>query len=176
MKAINRKLGKLENCVLDKSQIDLKTTQIAYECLSEAEQKLMDQSHEIAAYWDRDTELTESQRKILVKAGQILSARIGWLFYKNLELILGRDDSLAKFFISTRLFWFVDELITFIRQYQEECRIFDQKGKTWKQKEKEAEGLYKNWKKPFTPESYTKFMKPVFKHVDSDLKKRGLKK
>jgi len=101
--------------VLDRSQIDLKTTQIAYECLSEAEQKLMDQSHEIAAYWDRDTELTESQRKILVKAGQILSARIGWLFYKNLELILGRDDSLAKFFISTRLFWFVSGRVQNLR-------------------------------------------------------------
>ena len=133
----------------------------------------MDQSHEIAAHYDVDAELTESQRKVLEKSCQILTARIGWLFYKNLELILGRDDNLAKFFISTRLFWFIDELDAFIRQYQEECRIFDQKGKTWKQKEKEAEDLYKRWKKPFTPESYSEFMKPVFKRMHSDLKKRG---
>ena len=162
----------MENNVFDTSKIDLSTTKIAYECLTEPEQKVMDKAHEIYDHWTDDSTLTESQRKILDTAGTIMTARIGWLFDFQWITLLCRGDKIAEMFFHSRLFWFIDEMMDFIHQYLEEQRIYDQKGKTWKQKEKEFdEGIGKTWKKPFTPESYTAFMKPVYARMRSDLKK-----
>jgi len=173
VKSINRKLHAIENCVLDVRNIDFSTTKISYESLSEPEQKVMDKAQEIARYWDRKRELTDYERLILEKAGQIMTARIGWLFRLQMSTLLCGEDNLLKFLFETRLLWFIDEMIDFIHQMKEENRIFSQKGKTWKQKEKEAkETIYKKWKKPFTPESYTEFIKPVFKRMHEDLGKK----
>lgn len=57
-------------------------------------------------------------------------------------------------------------MIDFIRQRKAEDQILGQKGKTWKQKEKEAEEtVYKTWKRPFTPESYEEYMKPIWAKI-----------
>jgi hypothetical protein len=148
--------------------MDLKTTKIAYESLSEAEQKVMDQALHIANYWDRERELTETECVILDKAGSIMTARISHLFGEHFATLMCGDDKLYQFFLYTRLFWFLDEMADFIRQRREEDRIFSQKGKTWKQKEKEAkETVYKTWKKPFTPESYEEYLTPVLNRMFS---------
>jgi hypothetical protein len=160
--------------VLDPENIDLKTTKIAYESLSEAEQKAMDQALHIANYWDRERELTETECVILDKAGSIMTARIGHLFGEHFATLICGDDKLYQFFFFTRLFWFLDEMVDFIRQRREEDRIYGQKGKTWKQKEKEAkETIYKTWKKPFTTESYEEFMKRIWRETLSHEEAQG---
>jgi hypothetical protein len=176
MKSINRKLNELENCVLNVRDVDLTTTQIAYECLSEPEQKIMDKAYTIGQYWDRERDLTEFERTVLEKAGQILNMRINYLFRFNLQTLLCEDDSYLNFIMETRLLWFIDQLINHIHTLKEENRICDQKGKSWKVKEKEIKELFKDYKEPYTKESFEEFMKPVFKRMRKDLKKKKKKK
>jgi len=123
VKRIERKLGKLENCVLDKSQIDLKTTQIAYECLSEAERKLMDQSHEIIESYSVGDKLTKAQRTVIDKANSILAARINWLFLTHLQSIFCGDDYHATITLNERLLWFYQEIRKEMKQQHEVAEI-----------------------------------------------------
>jgi len=59
---------------------------------------------------------------------------------------------------------------------KEENRICDQKGKSWKTKEKELKELFKDWKTPYSPESFDKFIEPVLERMHKGIKKKKVKK
>ena len=46
---------------------------------------------------DDERDLTNTERTLLEKAGQIMTARIGWLFGYHMSTLLCGDDNFLKF-------------------------------------------------------------------------------
>lgn len=145
-RSLKGKINKLENCVL--GPVEPGSTKLDVTELPEAEQKLFERCFAIKDNFDRITDYVPNaaEMKIMDTAMQRIARRVFDLFTTYVKGAFCREDPSAEFMFTVRFWWFMHDITTMVTQFLEEQRIYDQKGKRWKQKEKEAEEtVYKTW-------------------------------
>jgi hypothetical protein len=151
----------------------------------EAEQKLFDKAVQIGKTV-KFADLTNEQLKIVDETYNRVWMRGFDLFNNMVGAQIHYDIPTAKKLWFLWLGYFVHEASIGISQIIAEERIFEQKGKSWKQKEKEAKPITDNWVKVFTRKRFEDYiadcidrsMKPEFRaqmEKNGKIKKKGLK-
>ena len=113
MKSINRKLNNLEGKVIQKPKIG--STMLCSCAWPEPEQTVVEQARLLSQMGIPFEELTEAQKAMLNKAGEIIRFRVFDLFTIYLESLC-RDDGLAKITVHERFLWFIQEMYKEIKQ------------------------------------------------------------
>ena len=158
--SVRSKIHKLEEKVLN--PVEFGTSKIALE--NDAEIALHEEATLIVNRISNGNGLTPNETFIVEQALRIAYLRAIDVFLSVMKAGLCGNDKLA-FGIFTNWFgWFMQESARGITQFLEESKIYDQKGKSWKQKEAEAQELYKTWHNPFTRESFEQFIKEGVKN------------
>jgi len=162
-KSLRKRINDIENCIL--KPIEPGSTRLSVADLPEAEQKLFDRIYHIQQNFQLSDDFTPSgdERKLLNTGVNILARRSMDLFETCFTGLLCGDDPVARWMFRMRLYWFIRDITIMVNQFLDEQKIYDQKGKTWKQKEKECdETVYKTWNHDlFTRESFTKFYREL---------------
>lgn len=146
---LTRRLRELEEGVL--KQPEWGTTKLY---LEGPEADLLEQCKRIARSGSHRGEVTADERVLLDKLSEIAYLRAFDIFRSVVGDVFCGGDPFAMFVLTTRLRWFMNELIRQIDQQKAEEEILSQKGKSWKQKEKELNELSKDWRIPFSSESF----------------------
>lgn len=153
-KGLEKKLNHLESKLL--GPITDESIAFSYYALSEPEQKLFDAINNLTK---RDPEsFTEYEHKLLITAFERQTERMLRMFLLYARIVICKDDPLAFAIFLGWFGWFMEQAKQGIWQRLREDEIYNQKGKTWKQKEREADEFYKkHWKHNlFSEESFKK--------------------
>ena len=161
MKTINRKINNLEDKVLQPFQMG--TTRWTVE--DDAEQRLFDQAVAIGKTMEFE-DLTPAQSQIIDEAQKRIWLHGIDLFNNMVGAQVHYDRPEGKVLWNMWLGYFIQEASKGISQILRENAIMEQEGKTWKQKEKEADALPK-FVKVFTRERFEQYI--------SDVMERSLK-
>jgi len=116
--------------------------------LSEAEQKLFQKAFEIKLNFELidSYEPSPTEMRIMDEVRDRLTRRVLDLFTTWAKATMCFSDKALEFLFSVRFWWFMHDVLIFTQQARQESLIFEQKGKSWKLKEKEAdETIYKTW-------------------------------
>lgn len=151
--SLNKKIHNLEEKVLN--PIEWGSSKIALE--NEAEIALHAEAMRILTRVSND--YTPNEKFIIQQIGHIVYSRVIDVFLTVMKTAICHDDKIAFWMFLNWFNWFMEESARGIEQFLEENRIYDQKGKTWKQKEAEADVFYKTCRKPFTYESFEQHIK-----------------
>ncbi len=138
------------------------TTRIYFDNLPEAEETLFKIALDMRdrMQQDSDYEPSANERIIVDKFMEVVSLRFIDAFQEWFTATYCKNDPIAQYMFLAWLSWFLKEAIQGVTQFLGEQAIYDQKGKTWKQKEKEAdEYCRENWKSIFTRESFEKHIR-----------------
>ena len=116
--------------------------------LPEAEQKLfvkaLNIQHNLEHFEHYEPSPTEF--KIISETMDRITRRVLDLFTTWAKATMCFNDKALEFLFSVRFWWFMHDILIFTQQARQESLIFEQKVKSWKQKEKEAkETVYKTW-------------------------------
>jgi len=164
-RSLRRRIDDIENCILQ--PIIPGSTKLDVSELPEPERKLFERALIIGENFDRipDYVPSETSRKVMETTVERISLRVLDLFRSCFSGILSEGNKIADWMFTVRFYWFMHDITIMVKQFLEEQKIYDQKGKTWKQKEKEAhETVYKTWNHDlFTCESFTKFYRELTK-------------
>ena len=141
-------------------KIEPESTRLDWD-MTAAEEILFEQARNIARHWDRKRDLAPHERLISEQACKILTRRYFDVFFTYVRYVVCHNDPVAQYMFYGWFKWFMEDAQYGIWQFLRESEIYDQEGKSWKQKEKEADAFYKkHWKsKLFSRESFDKAMK-----------------
>lgn len=145
---------------------------LSYETLPKPDQMLLDAVNNLKG---RDPEsLTEYERKLCVTALERLNERTLRLFLKYIQSYICEDDPIAAWMFFGWFSWFMNEARHGVWQFLRENEIYDQKGKSWKQKKKEAdEFCKKHWRHNlFSRERFEKASEEWIKATDLTKKRK----
>jgi len=170
MKSINRKLNDLENNVFDRHKIDVKTTAIAYECLSEPEQRIIDLTHQIVDNYKVGDKLSKADRSIIQNSSYVLNARIHYLFTTIIDYLC-EGDSFARSTAHERLAWFIQEMRKEIKQNLKATEIEKETPPT--AEVDKVDEYYSKAPKVFTDKSWCKFQDDLWNRWVEHLKETG---
>jgi len=155
VKSINRKLNDIENKILQ----PFKWGSTQWTVQDEAEQRLYDQVAKISKTVKFE-ELTPRQLKLVDEAEKRIWLHGIDLFNSMIGGFIHHDTPTGKRLWNMWLGYFIQEASVGITQMILEEQIYSQKGKTWKQKEKEADALPK-FVKVFTRERFEQYISDV---------------
>jgi len=155
MKAVNRKLNNLENHVLQ----PFKWGSTRWTVQDDAEQRLYDKVVQIGKTVKFD-DLTPEQLKLVDEAQKRIWLHGIDLFNQMIGGQIHHDTPTGKHLWNMWLGYFIQEASVGISQMLREEEIFDQKGKSWKQKEKELDAQPK-FVKVFTRERFEDYISDV---------------
>jgi len=162
-KSLRKRINDIENCVLQ--PVEPGSTKLDTTELSEAEQKLFQKAFEIKLNFELidSYEPSPTEMRIMDEVRDRLTRRVLDLFTTWAKATMCFSDKALEFLFSVRFWWFMHDVLIFTQQARQESLIFEQKGKSWKLKEKEAdETVYKTWNHDlFTRESFTKFYREL---------------
>jgi hypothetical protein len=155
VKSINRKLNAIENQVLQ--PFEWGSTQWTVQ--DDAEQRLYDQVAQIGKTV-KFNDLTPEQLKLIDEAEKRIWLHGIDLFNSMIGGFIHHDTPTGKRLWNMWLGYFIQEASVGITQMILEEEIFSQEGKSWKQKEKEADALPK-FVKVFTRERFEQYISDV---------------
>ena len=164
MKRVSRKLGELENCVLE--PIVPGSTKISMYDIPESEQKLFEKFEQIAERFNPEDELSPELCRICETAAFRIHRRILDLFESHFSLYWKcrhEDDPIKWLFFTLRLHWFIYEMGRHMKQMEVEEDI-SRKHKRWKNYEKawkEYEASLEDKTPLWTRESFKKFSNEI---------------
>lgn len=122
-------------------------------------------------------DLTPEEFEIVDTASHILWVRAIDVFRTVVGNLICKGNKWIQSCFDMWLCYFIDEATTGLTQMLNEDIIFSQKGKSWKQKEKELDGLFgpnsEKWVKVFTRERFNKYIRDfIEKGINPKLKKK----
>jgi len=178
MKSVNRKIRDLEDKILKTPEFGSTKLFIT----DPVEDALFDKARAIIDAGIAYDNLTPEQLSIIDQATRILWFRALDIFRNIIGGMISKGDKRIQGIFDMWMGYFLQEATTGLNQMWMEGYIFDQKGKSWKQKEKELDEIYgpnsEKWVKVFSRERFEKYihdfiergMKP---EVRKKLKKKG---
>jgi hypothetical protein len=161
VKSVNRKLNDIENHVLQ----PFKWGSTQWTVQDDAEQRLYDKVAQIGKTVKFE-ELTPQQLKLVDEAEKRIWLHGIDLFNQMIGGFIHHDKPTGKKLWNMWLGYFIQEASVGISQVLAEEEIYDQKGKSWKQKEKEADAL---------PKFVEVFTRQRFEDYIADVIQRSLK-
>jgi len=151
VKSINRKVNSLENKILQ--PFEWGSSKLFIE--NDVENSLFDQVRIIGESF-KFGELSPQQLKLVDEAQKRMWMRGVDIFTETVGSMIHHDNPLAKRCWHMWLGYFIQEASVGLTQMIMEDRISGQKGKTWKQKEKELDKI--EWVKVFTRERFEQYV------------------
>ena len=135
---INKRLKELEDKVLQ--PIEWGSTRFSYNDLPEAEQALFNKVWKIidAHKYNNTAEIQPWEMKLMDEASNILWLRAIDVFNTVIGYTIHRDNPTGKLLWNMWFGFFMEEMCEAIPQRIRENQIYDQKGKTWKEKSKHS--------------------------------------